>query len=142
METDNVLNLKLDERTIKCKIIKLPIMKTEKLKRLYKVKVNYTREGWRKNKQYKYKFYLELPDSVAKKDVGNTINDIVGNSLGDDVMVFSVTYSRVKNALRFISGVSNEDVKNIIGELDKMVGEKNKFYLNDNDELCYGVHLI
>jgi len=77
-------------------------MKTEKLKRLYKVRVNYTREGKNKTKQCKDKFYLELPDNVAKKDVCSTINVIVGNGLRDDVMVFSVTYSRIKNALRFV----------------------------------------
>jgi hypothetical protein len=99
METNEnpipVLNLKLDERTIECETIKLPI----KMK-LYKLKVLYSKVKMKKF--HTDTVYVMVGDNIEKADVDEAIMMAVNGFIPSDMVLLQIDKERIKNTIEIM----------------------------------------
>jgi hypothetical protein len=96
METNEnsipVLNLKLDERTIECETIKLPI----KMK-LYKLKVLYSKVKMKKF--HTDTVYVMVDPNIERTNVNEAIINAVSDALPPDMVLLQIDKERIKDTI-------------------------------------------
>jgi len=87
-----ILNLKLEERTVECKIIKLPI----KMK-LYKIKVLYSKVKMKKF--HTDTVYVMVDPNIERTNVNEAIINAVTDALPPDMVLLQIDRERIKDTI-------------------------------------------